>query len=102
MRRRLEIASGLIYKPKVIFLDEPTLAFDPSRWETMWRYIQRLVREEKITIILTTHCIEEADMLHDRIGIINERKIIALDFPSESKESIGDNIIKIKTCPIQT
>jgi ABC-2 type transport system ATP-binding protein len=97
MRRRLEIARGLIHKPKVIFLDEPTLGLDPSSRETMWRYIQRLVKEEKITIILTTHYMEEADMLCDRIGIIDKGQIIALDSPAKLKESIGGDVIKIKT-----
>ncbi len=99
MRRRLEIARGLLHKPKVIFLDEPTLGLDPSSREIMWKYIQRLVREEKITIILTTHYMEEADMLCDRIGIIDKGKIIALNTPSKLKESIGGDIIKIKVSP---
>jgi len=99
MRRRLEIARGLIHKPKVIFLDEPTLGLDPSSREIMWEYIQRLVREEKITIILTTHYMEEADMLCDIIGIMDKGKIIALDTPSKLKESIGGDIIKIKVSP---
>ena len=94
MRRRLEIARGLIHKPKVIFLDEPTLGLDPSSRESMWKYIQQLVKEEKITIILTTHYMEEADMLCDRIGIINKGKIIALDTPSKLKSMIGSDIIK--------
>ena len=99
MRRRLEIARGLLHKPKVIFLDEPTLGLDPSSRETMWGYIQRLVKEEKITIILTTHYMEEADLLCDRIGIIDRGKIIALDSPSRLKESIGGAIIKLKVSP---
>ena len=99
MRRRLEIARGLLHKPKVIFLDEPTLGLDPASRETMWKYIQRLVKEEKITIILTTHYMEEADMLCDRIGIIDKGKIIALDTPSKLKESIGGDIIKMKVSP---
>jgi ABC-2 type transport system ATP-binding protein len=99
MRRRLEIARGLLHKPKVIFLDEPTLGLDPSSREIMWEYIQRLVKEEKITIILTTHYMEEADLLCDRIGIIDKGKIIALDSPLRLKESIGGDIIKIKVSP---
>jgi ABC-2 type transport system ATP-binding protein len=99
MRRRLEIARGLLHKPKVIFLDEPTLGLDPSSRETMWEYIQRLVKEEKITIILTTHYMEEADLLCDRIGIIDKGKIIALDSPLRLKESIGGDIIKMKVSP---
>jgi ABC-2 type transport system ATP-binding protein len=96
MRRRLEIARGLIHKPKVIFLDEPTLGLDPSSRESMWKYIQRLAKEEKITIILTTHYMEEADILCDRIGIIDKGKIIALDTPSKLKAMIGGDIIKLK------
>jgi ABC-2 type transport system ATP-binding protein len=96
MRRRLEIARGLIHKPRVLFLDEPTLGLDPSNRETMWKYIQRLVKEEKVTIILTTHYMEEADMLCDRVGIIDKGKIIMLDTPSKLKELVGGHIIKLK------
>jgi ABC-2 type transport system ATP-binding protein len=96
MRRRLEIARGLIHKPKVMFLDEPTLGLDPASRETMWKYIQRLVREEKTTVILTTHYMEEADMLCDRIGIIDKGRIIALDTPSGLKAGLGGDIIRIK------
>lgn len=96
MRRRLEIARGLIHKPKVLFLDEPTLGLDPSSRETMWEYIKQLVKEEKLTIILTTHYMEEADMLCNRIGIIDKGKIIALDTPSRLKSMIGGDIVKLK------
>jgi ABC-2 type transport system ATP-binding protein len=91
MRRRLEIARGLIHKPKVIFLDEPTLGLDPNSRKSMWNYIQKLVREEKITIILTTHYMEEADVLCDRIGFINKGKIIAIDTPEQLKRRIKNN-----------
>jgi ABC-2 type transport system ATP-binding protein len=97
MRRRLEIARGLLHKPKVIFLDEPTLGLDPSSRETMWKYIQRLVREEKMTVILTTHYMEEADILCDRIGIIDKGRIVALDTPKGLKAGLGGDIIRIKT-----
>jgi ABC-2 type transport system ATP-binding protein len=97
MRRRLEIARGLLHKPKVMFLDEPTLGLDPSSRETMWKYIQRLVREEKMTVILTTHYMEEADILCDRIGIIDKGRIIALDTPKGLKAGLGGDIIRIKT-----
>ena len=91
MRRRLEIARGLIHKPKVIFLDEPTLGLDPNSRKSMWEYIQKLVKEEKITIILTTHYMEEADTLCDRIGFINKGKIIAIDTPQKLKLMIKSN-----------
>ncbi len=96
MRRRLEIARGLLHKPKVIFLDEPTLGLDPNSRELMWKYIKRLVNEEKITIILTTHYMEEADLLCNRIGFIDKGKIIALNSPSKLKENIGGEIINLK------
>src|ERR671922_3012974 len=97
MRRRLEIARGLLHKPKVIFLDEPTLGLDPASRETMWKYIQRLVTEEKMTVILTTHYMEEADILCDRIGIIDNGRIVALDTPKGLKARLGGDIIRIKT-----
>lgn len=97
MRRRLEIARGLIHNPKVLFLDEPTLGLDPSSRETMWGYIQQLVREDNLTIILTTHYMEEADLLCDRIGIIDRGKIIALGTPSELKSTIGGDVVLLRT-----
>jgi ABC-2 type transport system ATP-binding protein len=97
MRRRLEIARGLLHKPKVMFLDEPTLGLDPASRETMWKYIQDLVSEEKMTVILTTHYMEEADMLCDRIAIIDKGKIVALDTPMGLKAALGGDIIRIKT-----
>src|ERR671932_2373000 len=97
MRRRLEIARGLLHKPKVMFLDEPTLGLDPASRETMWEYIQRLVSEEKMTVILTTHYMEEADMLCDRIAIIDKGKIVALDTPTGLKTELGGDIIRIRT-----
>lgn len=97
MRRRLEIARGLLHKPKVMFLDEPTLGLDPASRESMWKYVKRLVEEEKVTIILTTHYMEEADMLCDRIGIIDKGKIVALDTPAGLKAGLGGDIIRLKT-----
>jgi ABC-2 type transport system ATP-binding protein len=97
MRRRLEIARGLLHKPKVMFLDEPTLGLDPASRETMWRYIQRLVKEERMTVILTTHYMEEADILCNRIGIIDKGRIVALDTPKGLKAGLGGDVIRIKT-----
>jgi ABC-2 type transport system ATP-binding protein len=97
MRRRLEIARGLLHKPKVMFLDEPTLGLDPASREVMWKYVRRLVEEEKITVILTTHYMEEADMLCDRIGIIDKGRIVALDTPVGLKAGLGGDIIRIRT-----
>ena len=95
MRRRLEIARGLLHHPKVLFLDEPTLGLDPQSRESMWTYIKEIVTEEKVTIILTTHYMEEADMLCDRIGFISNGKIIALNSPSILKQEMGGDIVKI-------
>lgn len=95
MRRRLEIARGLLHHPKVLFLDEPTLGLDPQSREIMWTYIKEIVTEEKVTIILTTHYMEEADMLCDRIGFISNGKIIALNSPSNLKQEMGGDIVKI-------
>lgn len=96
MRRRLEIARGLLHHPKVLFLDEPTLGLDPQSRESMWAYIKEIVIEEKVTIILTTHYMEEADLLCDRIGFISNGKIIALNSPSNLKQEMGGDIVKIE------
>ncbi|MGN6615257.1 MAG: ATP-binding cassette domain-containing protein [Candidatus Nitrosocosmicus sp.] len=96
MRRRLEIARGLLHKPKVMFLDEPTLGLDPTSRGIMWKYIKRLIEEEKITIILTTHYMEEAESLCDRLGIIDKGQIIAMDTPTKLKESVGGEKIIVK------
>ena len=95
MRRRLEIARGLLHNPKVFFLDEPTLGLDPQSRDIMWTYIKKIVKEENVTIKLTTHYMEEADTLCDRIGFITNGRIIALDSPLNLKQEIGGDIVKI-------
>jgi len=95
MRKRLELAEGLIHYPKVLFLDEPTLGLDVQTRVMMWDYIRKLRDEQKITIFLTTHYMEEADALCDRIAIIDLGKIIALDTPHKLKQSLGGDIIEI-------
>jgi ABC-2 type transport system ATP-binding protein len=95
MRRRLEIARGLLHHPVVLFLDEPTLGLDPQTRNHLWQYISALSREKGITIILTTHYMEEADRLCDRVAIIDQGKIIALDTPQNLKNSIGGDVITI-------
>jgi ABC-2 type transport system ATP-binding protein len=84
-----------LHHPKVLFLDEPTLGLDPQSRESMWTYIKEIVTEEKVTIILTTHYMEEADMLCDRIGFISNGKIIALNSPSNLKHEMGGDIVKM-------
>lgn len=94
MRRRLEIARSLIHYPKVLFLDEPTIGLDPQSRDHIWNYIRDLKKRENITIILTTHYMEEADKLCDRIAIIDRSKIIALDTPQNLKSELeGETII---------
>jgi len=95
MKRRLEIARGLMHHPKILFLDEPTLGLDPQTRRSIWEYIEKLNKEEKLTIILTTHYMEEADYLCDRIAIIDHGKIIALDTPEKLKNSMGGDIIEL-------
>jgi ABC-2 type transport system ATP-binding protein len=97
MRRRLEIARGLIHHPKVLFLDEPTLGLDPQTREHIWDYIVKLSKRENITMMLTTHYMEEADKLCDRIAIIDYGKIIALDEPKQLKGGLEGDIITVKT-----
>lgn len=97
MQRRLELARGLIHFPKVLFLDEPTLGLDPQTRRRIWEYIERINREEKITIILTTHYMEEADNLCGRVAIINQGKIIALDTPSKLKSMLGGDMITVES-----
>ncbi|MFQ6135487.1 MAG: ATP-binding cassette domain-containing protein [Nitrososphaerales archaeon] len=96
MRRRLELARGLLHRPKVLFLDEPTLGLDPQSREHIWHYIERMVEETRVTIILTTHYMEEADMLCDRVGIIDFGRIVVLDSPSRLKRVIGGDIVRLK------
>lgn len=93
MRRRLELARGLIHHPRVLFLDEPTLGLDPQTRKHIWDYVLKLKKEKEITIMLTTHYMEEADELCDRIAIVDHGKIIALDTSKNLKDSLGGDTI---------
>lgn len=95
MRRRLELACGLINRPRVLFLDEPTLGLDVQTRAATWNYIKKLKEEYKMTIFMTTHYLEEADNLCDRIAIIDRGKIIKLDTPEALKESLGGDILTV-------
>ncbi|MFH0949012.1 MAG: ATP-binding cassette domain-containing protein [Candidatus Aenigmatarchaeota archaeon] len=97
MKRRLEIARGLMHHPKILFLDEPTLGLDPQTRRSIWEHIRRLNKQEKITIILTTHYMEEAEYLCNRIAIIDHGKIIALDTPDNLKNIMGGDILTLET-----
>jgi ABC-2 type transport system ATP-binding protein len=97
MRRRLEIARGLVHTPKVLFLDEPTIGLDPQSREHIWSYIRELLKTEETTIILTTHYMEEADKLCKRVAIVDHGRIVALDTPESLKERLGGETITVKT-----
>lgn len=88
MRRRLEIARGLIHSPKIMFLDEPTTGLDPVSRTNVWEMIRRLRDESHLTILLTTHYMDEADKLCDRIAIVDHGKLAALDSPTRLKDSV--------------
>lgn len=96
MRRRLELARGLIHYPKILFLDEPTIGLDPQTRDHVWRYIRELKEKHDITIVLTTHYMDEADRLSDRIAIMDYGKIIALDTPEKLKETLEGDVVIIK------
>ena len=96
MRRRLELARGLIHYPKVLFLDEPTLGLDPQTRDHVWKYIRELKEAHDITVVLTTHYMDEADRLSDRIAIMDYGKIIALDTSSKLKETLEGDVVIVK------
>jgi ABC-2 type transport system ATP-binding protein len=96
MRRRLEIARGLVHEPKIFFLDEPTTGLDPVSRVAVWEMLERLKRERDLTILVTTHYMDEADKLCDRIAIVDHGKLVALDSPLKLKASIpGKNILEV-------
>src|ERR1700678_2753126 len=96
MRRRMEIARGLVHEPKIFFLDEPTTGLDPVSRVAVWEMLARLKRERDLTIIVTTHYMDEADKLCDRIAIVDQGKLAALDSPLKLKASIpGKNILEV-------
>ena len=96
MRRRLEIARGLMHSPRVLFLDEPTIGLDPQTRRSIWTYIAELKKSEEITIFMTTHYMDEAEWC-DRIAIMDHGEIVALDAPQTLKESVGTDRIVIHT-----
>jgi ABC-2 type transport system ATP-binding protein len=96
MKRRLEIARGLLHSPRVLFLDEPTVGLDPQTRSSIWQYINELKRREHITIFLTTHYMDEAEYC-DRIAIMNDGEIVVLDTPEALKASVGKDRVVINT-----
>lgn len=95
MKRRLEIARGLLHRPSVLFLDEPSIGLDPQTRNHLWGYIERLNAEDGITIILTTHYMEEADHLCGRVAIIDHGRIVAMDTPENLKAGIGGDLVTV-------
>jgi len=96
MRRRLEIARGLVHEPRIFFLDEPTTGLDPVSRVAVWEMLSRLKHERDLTILVTTHYMDEADKLCDRIAIVDHGKLVALDSPLKLKTSIpGQNILEV-------
>ncbi|MDI6885206.1 MAG: ATP-binding cassette domain-containing protein [archaeon] len=96
MKRRLEIARGFIHNPKVLFMDEPTLGLDTQTRRRIWDYIKEVNARERITVVLTTHQMEEADYLCDRVGIMDHGKIIALDTPRNLKDLISSDLVSLE------
>jgi ABC-2 type transport system ATP-binding protein len=100
MKRRLEIARGLMHSPRVLFLDEPTVGLDPQTRASIWEYIEQLRQQEDITIFLTTHYMDEAEHC-DRIAIMDEGKLVALDTPTALKATVGTDRVTIRTADDQ-
>jgi ABC-2 type transport system ATP-binding protein len=96
MRRRLELAVGIVHSPKVLFLDEPTLGLDPQGRAGFWRYVLELRKDQGMTVFVTTHYLDEADEMCDRIAIIDHGKIVATGTPSELKDRLGGDIVTVR------
>lgn len=96
MKRRLELARGLMHRPRVLFLDEPTLGLDPQTREHIWQYIEGLVKDSEITIVLTTHYMEEAERLSRRVAIIDHGRIQVVDTPANLKNSLHGDVITVQ------
>jgi ABC-2 type transport system ATP-binding protein len=97
MRRRLELAVGLVHRPKILFLDEPTLGLDPQGRAGFWEFVQKMRRETGLTVFVTTHYLDEADQMCDRIAIIDHGKIVAFGSPNDLKDKVGGDVVTIKT-----
>lgn len=97
MKRRLETARGLLHSPAILFLDEPTLGLDPQARRNIWNHIMELKKKGQITVILTTHYMEEADSLCDRIAIIDKGRIVVVGSPQELKGRIKGDVVRIVT-----
>lgn len=96
MQRRLEIARAMVNQPRILFLDEPTLGLDVQTRRMLWDYARKLNRESGTTVLLTTHYVEEADYLCDRLAILEQGKILVTDTPEGLKSSLGDSLLSVK------
>ncbi len=97
MRRRLEIARGLVHHPRIFFLDEPTTGLDPVSRVAVWEMLMNIKAKRKLTVLITTHYMDEADRLCDRIAIVDHGKLVALDTPRELKHNVpGENVIEVQ------
>ena len=97
MRRRLEIARGLVHNPRIFFLDEPTTGLDPVSRIAVWEMLNNLKTQRHLTMLLTTHYMEEADKLCDRIAIVDHGNLVAMGSPLELKHSVpGDNVVEVR------
>ena len=96
MRRRLDIALGLVHRPRVLFLDEPTTGLDPEARVAMWEEVSRLAEAETLTILLTTHYLEEADQLADRLAIVSQGKIVVEGTPAELKTGLRGDAVHVE------
>ena len=96
MRRRLELAVGIVHSPRVLFLDEPTLGLDPQGRAGFWKYVLELRHEHEMTVFVTTHYLEEADGMCDRVAIIDHGSIVASGTPSELKDRLGGDIVTVR------
>jgi len=85
MKRRLEIARGFLHTPKILFLDEPTLGLDPQSRNQLWSHVKKVNEAEKVTVMLTTHYMDEADRVAHRVGVIDRGKLVAVGTPAEIK-----------------
>src|SRR5262249_46918381 len=97
MKRRLDLAPALVHEPRILFLDEPTTGLDPQSRAALWEEVERLARQEGMTVFLTTQYLEEADALADRIGIIDHGKIVAEGTPARLKAEIGSPSVEVTT-----
>jgi ABC-2 type transport system ATP-binding protein len=99
MRRRLELAVGIVHSPGLLFLDEPTLGLDPQGRAGFWRYVQELRREHGMTVFVTTHYLDEADEFCERLAIIDHGHLVAMGSPAELKDKLGGDVVTVR--PIQ-